>query len=304
MPLLPSLLLTLASASAVSAHSWVSNINIDGKAYKGFNPVPGLPNDDVLAAWSTTATDQGYVNQTDYAHPDIICHRGAANGKGHAPVQAGGEIHIQWNGWPQNHKGPVMDYLAPCGESCASVDKTRLEFYKISQAGLVTPDIQAPLGLWASDQLIANNNSWVVAIPPDTMPGFYVLRTEIIALHNASYGDGAQNYPSCFNLEILGNGTKHQSGTLGEKLYKASEPGVQLNITTGVTHYDIPGPTLIPDATTAPLEHPVPTGSGTPVTGDEITVIATPNPPAPVRNATRLHARDIERRWFHQGQGF
>ncbi|KAK7943533.1 endo-1-4-beta-glucanase [Apiospora aurea] len=282
---------------------------------------PGTRTRPLLTAWSTTAEDQGYVNQTSYQSPDIICHRGGANGHGHAPVKAGGQIHVQWNGWPQNHRGPVLDYLADCGASgCETVDKTQLQFFKISQAGLVTPATKEKggsrvpsFGYWASDQLIANNNSWVVEIPPRIKPGFYVLRTEIIALHNASYSDGAQNYPQCFNLEIQGAGeTEVPAGTPGESLYRASDPGVQLNISTGLQNYPIPGPTLISDAVTASLSHPVPTASGTPVTVDELVrktsapghnVIATTTQTAAAINA-KGHPRDLGRRWYHQGQGF
>ncbi|KAK8069950.1 putative endoglucanase IV precursor [Apiospora phragmitis] len=313
--------LASAGASVVSAHSFVSNINIDGRSYQGFRPLPGYQNPALLTAWSTTAEDQGYVNQTSYEGPDIICHRGGANGHGHAPVKAGGQIHVQWNGWPQNHRGPVLDYLADCGESgCETVDKTQLKFFKISQAGLVTPASKqkdgsgAPsFGYWASDQLIANNNSWVVEIPPRIKPGFYVLRTEIIALHNASYSDGIQNYPQCFNLEIQGSeGTEVPAGTPGESLYRASDPGVRLNITTGVQNYPIPGPTLISDAVTASLSHPVPTASGTPITADDFAhkayaprdnVIASATKAA-VANDAKGHSRVMGRRWYHQGQGF
>ncbi|KAK8120824.1 endoglucanase [Apiospora kogelbergensis] len=317
------LLAALVSSAAVpfvSAHSFVTNINIEGRSYQGFRPMPGSQNPALLTAWSTTASDQGYVNQTSYQGPDIICHRGAANGHGHAPVKAGGQIHVQWNGWPQNHRGPVLDYLADCGKSgCETVDKTQLQFFKISQAGLVKPASkqrdysgEPSFGSWASDQLIANNNSWVVEIPPRIKPGFYVLRTEIIALHNATYSDGAQNYPQCFNIEIQGSGDEVPAGTPGESLYKASDPGVQLNITTGVQNYPIPGPTLISDAVTASLNHPVPTASGTPITVEEL-VRKTPAPRdggiamatgAAVANNAKRHPRHMDRRWYHQGQGY
>lgn len=311
-------ILVSVGSTWVSAHSFVSNINIDGRSYQGFRPLPGYQNPALLTAWSTTAEDQGYVNQTSYQSPDIICHRGGANGHGHAPVKAGGQIHVQWNGWPQNHRGPVLDYLADCGESgCEAVDKTQLKFFKISQAGLVTPATKEKgsalsFGYWASDQLIANNNSWIVEIPPRIKSGFYVLRTEIIALHNASYSDGAQNYPQCFNLEIQGSGAELPAGTPGENLYRASDPGIQLNITTGVQSYPIPGPTLIGDAVTASLSHPVPTASGTPITVDDLVrksptprynAIATPTEAA-IANGVRGRPRDVGRRWYHQGQGF
>ncbi|KAI1801347.1 glycoside hydrolase family 61 protein [Daldinia bambusicola] len=266
------LFVVLTGRFSVLAHSFVSNINIKGLSYDGFRPTE--PDTHPFAiGWSTTAFDQGYINQTGYQTEEIICHRGAKNAKGHAPVSAGGIVHIQWNGWPQSHKGPVLDYLASCGRSCETVDKDALRFFKINQVGLVDGS-KAP-GLWGSDQLIANNNSWMVEIPQRIQSGYYVLRTEIISLHNASREIGAQNYPQCINLQIIGDGAEAPLGTLGKELYDPDDPSMRLDI-YGVSTYNIPGPTLISDAQTVTLSHPLPTGSGTPLTEFATSVVPTP----------------------------
>jgi cellulase len=132
--------------------------------------------------------------------------------------------------------------MASCNGDCTTVDKTTLSFFKIDEAGLIT-DTTSP-GTWASDQLIANNNSWSITIPSTIASGNYVLRHEIIALHSAGSTDGAQNYPQCINLEVTGGGSDVPAGTLGESLYTETDPGILVNIyTTGLT-YTIPGPTL------------------------------------------------------------
>jgi hypothetical protein len=92
--------------------------------------------------------------------------------------------------------------------------------------------------------LIANNNSWAVTIPSTIASGPYVLRHEIIALHGAENSDGAQNYPQCINIEVTGGGSDVPSGTLGEALYKETEPGILVNIYTTGLKYTIPGPAL------------------------------------------------------------
>ncbi|KAI1644615.1 glycoside hydrolase family 61 protein [Daldinia loculata] len=260
---------------SVLAHSFVSNININRLSYDGFRPTE--PDDHPFAiGWSTTAFDQGYVNQTGYRTEEIICHRGAKNAKNHAPVSAGDIVHIQWNGWPESHKGPVLDYLASCGNSCETVDKDALRFFKINQVGLI--DGSKALGLWGSDQLIANNNSWMVEIPRQIQPGFYILRTEIISLHNASHEIGAQNYPQCINLQITSDGTELPSGILGEELYDPDDPSMHLDIYDGVSTYRIPGPTLISGIETVTLSHPLPTGSGIPFTGFTTSAVPIPTP--------------------------
>ncbi|KAI1407734.1 lytic polysaccharide monooxygenase [Hypoxylon sp. FL1857] len=270
-----ALVAILAGGFSVSAHSFVTNINIDGLSYDGFRPTEPDAH-PIVIGWSTTAFDQGYVNQTGYRTDEIICHRGSKNAKGHAPVPAGGIVHLQWNGWPESHKGPVMDYLASCDGSCETVDKGTLRFFKIDQVGLV--DGSKPPGLWGSDQLIANNNSWMVEIPRQIQPGFYVLRTEIIALHNASNEIGAQNYPQCINLQITGNGTDLPSGVLGKELYDPNDLSMHLDIYKGVSTYKIPGPAPIAGAETVTLSHPLPTGSGTPLTGTATAFVSIPTP--------------------------
>ncbi|KAI0103904.1 lytic polysaccharide monooxygenase [Nemania sp. FL0031] len=288
-------LLALAyGASLGIAHSYVSNINVDRLMYDGFHPpTPDL--NPLAIGWYTAAFDQGYVNQTGFTTEEIICHRGSRNANAHALIQAGDRIHVQWNGWPISHKGPVMDYLASCGENqpCEKVDKNDLRFFKISELGLLdgANTTFGPGGLWATDLLIVNNNSWIVEIPPQIKPGFYVLRTEIIALHNASNAIGSQNYPQCLNIRIAGSGTVLPSGTLGRELYDPDEPSVHLDIYNGtLSTYRIPGPTVVSGVkagTIPPLSHPLPTGPGatyvgtatTPVNAQATrTAIQTPSP--------------------------
>jgi hypothetical protein len=106
-------------------------------------------------------------------------------------------------------------------------------------------------GSWASDTLIANNNSWTVTIPSDIAPGNYVLRHEIIALHSAGTVDGAQNYPQCVNLEVTGSGTATPAGVLGTALYTETDPGIEINIYQSLSTYVVPGPTLYSGAISA-----------------------------------------------------
>lgn len=114
-----------------------------------------------------------------YGHSDIICHLDATNAKGHAVVAAGDRVFLQWTApWPESHHGPVIDYLASCGSGgCETVDKTKLEFFKIDGVGLV--DGSNVPGFWGDDQLIAQGSSWMVEIPSTIAPGHYVLRHEL-----------------------------------------------------------------------------------------------------------------------------
>ena len=235
----------ILAVSQVAAHGTVSGITANGVYYPGYsaslsyqNPMPAV------VGWSTGTADQdnGFVPPTSYAAADIICHKNATNAPISATVKAGSEVTLNWTPWPSSHHGPVIDYLASCDGDCKTVDKTMLEFFKIDGVGLI--DDSAVPGSWASDKLIANNNSWTVTIPASIKPGGYILRHEIIALHSAGTANGAQNYPQCISLQVTGSGTDVPKGTLGTALYKESDPGILVNIYAAISDYVVPGPAL------------------------------------------------------------
>lgn len=241
----------IAFASKVAAHGTVTGIVADGVYYKGYNP--SMQYDSVapiVVGWSIPEDlGNGFIAPDAYNNSDIICHLNATNAQGSATVKAGGTVELQWTAWPSSHHGPVLDYLAKCDGNCTTVDKNTLEFFKIDGVGLIN-ETSLP-GSWASDDLIANNNSWTVTIPSSIAPGSYVLRHEIIALHSAGSIDGAQNYPQCVNLEVTGSGTDTPSGELATAFYKETDPGIEINIYQTLTTYDIPGPTLYSGAASA-----------------------------------------------------
>lgn len=251
----------LGVITSVAAHGTVSGIVADGilyfpisqprkstntPSYQGYNPsyqyLSPLP---IIPAWSTpTDLDNGFVAPTSYTDPDIICHKSATNAQIAAPVRAGGKVEFQWTPWPTSHKGPMIDYLANCNGPCETVDKTTLKWFKIDALGLINPT-QMTDGYWASDVMIANNNSWTVTIPPIIAQGNYVVRHETIALHAAGSVGGAQNYPFCFNLAVTSSGSDNPAGTLGEALYKETDPGIVYDIyQSTLASYTIPGPLL------------------------------------------------------------
>lgn len=272
----PSSCILLAAASIFSsatAHSHINYLLVNGVSYAGFIPRQGAVNPSDVVGWSTTVTDDGFVPPSNYTTPDIICHRNGKPPRAHVPVSPGDTIHFQWNGWPLSHDGPVQTYLAPCDASttnasdgCASVDKTKLKFSKIDDSSPVfLNESGGPPGFWATEVLIANNNSWLVEVPTTGLsPGPYVLRHEIIALHYANRTDGAQNYPQCFNIWVTdsaANSTRPatrgesevQVGMLATEMYHADDPGIDMNIYRTLTTYDIPGPTLASNAKPIPV---------------------------------------------------
>ncbi|RAH65479.1 uncharacterized protein BO66DRAFT_395430 [Aspergillus aculeatinus CBS 121060] len=268
-----SLLTALLSATRVAGHGHVTNVVVNGVYYEGFDigSFPYESDPPKVAAWTTPNTGNGFISPSDYGSDDIICHQNATNAQAHIVVAAGDKINLQWTAWPDSHHGPVLDYLARCDGECETVDKTTLEFFKIDGVGLIS-DTEVP-GTWGDDQLIANNNSWLVEIPPTIAPGNYVLRHELIALHSAGTEDGAQNYPQCFNLQVTGSGTDKPAGTLGTKLYTEDEAGIVVNIYASLSSYAVPGPTQYSGAVSVSQSTSAITSTGTAVVGSGSAVV-------------------------------
>lgn len=295
--------------TTVAAHSHIDYVTVNGLVYPGYIPRLGLDNPPETVGWAQTALDDGFVPPSNYTSPDIICHRNGSPARAHVPVSPGDTIHMQWNGWPASHVGPILSYLAPCdasntngsGDGCASVDKTKLEFTKIDDSSPVFfNESGGPPGLWATNTLIASNNSWLVGLPATLSPGAYVLRHELIALHYANRTDGAQNYPQCINLWVTAAGAggqgpavrplrrrrtagnalgRREEGHLATEMYHADDPGIKIDIYRNLTTYKIPGPTLASDAEPVPVasqSNMVSRAAGTPVLVSGTTAVPFP----------------------------
>jgi hypothetical protein len=228
-----TLVALLAAVSSVAAHGHISQVIVGGTVYPG--AVPGT-NNAASVGWYANNLDNGFVEPNSASSPDIACHKSARAATAFAKVTAGQSIKLQWNTWPDSHKGPVIDYLAPFNTNAGS-----LSFAKIAQKGLISGSNP---GNWAADELVRNGNSWTVTIPSNTAPGQYVLRHEIIALHSAGNANGAQFYPQCINIEVTSGGSVRPSGQPATSFYRANDPGVLFNLYQSFSSYPIPGPAL------------------------------------------------------------
>lgn len=308
MTSLPSYFLAAALLlTTAAAHSHIDYVTVNGLMYPGFIPRLGANNPAETVGWSETALDDGFVPPSNYTSPDIICHKDGSPPRAHVPVSPGDVIHMQWNGWPASHVGPILSYLAPCdstntnnSDGCASVDKTKLEFTKIDDAAPVFfNESGGPPGFWSTNTLIASNNSWLVGLPTTLSPGAYVLRHELIALHYANRTDGAQNYPQCINLWVTAAGAgkgaavrsprnrgtvgnalnRREKGRLATEMYHADDPGIKIDIYKNLTAYQIPGPTLASDAKPVPVasqSNMLARAAGTPVLVSGATAVPFP----------------------------
>ncbi|KAH7371017.1 glycoside hydrolase [Pyrenochaeta sp. MPI-SDFR-AT-0127] len=227
-----------------SAHGFVKGVNIRGTFTAGSDPVwfyhPASTRPQT-SGWDSLNQDNGFVEPASVGSTDINCHKSATAGRLYVNANAGDTIEFVWNTWPESHKGPIINYIAPCNGDCTTLTPGSLRWSKISQSSIVSA------GTWVTDNMIKNNFKVSTVLPARLAPGNYVIRHEIIALHGGQSDNGAQLYPQCLNLKVGGSGTVAPSGGVpGTSLYTRNMPGIIFNLYTSPapTTYTYPGPAL------------------------------------------------------------
>lgn len=104
---------------------------------------------------------------------------------------------------------------------------------------------------WGTNDLNSCCGRMDVKIPADIPDGDYLLRAEVVALHVAGQSGGAQLYMTCYQITVSGGGGKLPSSTVKfPGAYKASDPGILINIHSTVSTYVAPGPAVIDGGST------------------------------------------------------
>lgn len=247
--------LALLCVQSAYAHTYLSAIFLNNQKLSEGDCVRAHPQSNKeYPLTSVTAADMTCGWLPEAAKP--------ANRK--CPIAAGSTVGIQWLHNNVNsvdiieatHKGPVIFYLAKSESGSGNV------WFKIFEDGYTPSN-----GQWGVDRLIANNGRIDVTIPIDIAPGNYLLRGEVLALHNAYDVGGIQPYVGCVELSISGSGSATPQGVAFPGAYTPTGPGMLLNIYQAYNSYTIPGPALYkagsvvtptstPSATKAPTNAP------------------------------------------------
>lgn len=267
-------------AQSAYAHTYLSSVVIGGKALTEgdcVRPHPATTYDNPISLVSSPDMTCGFLPQAAEA----------ANRK--CPIAAGATISIQWHHnnnlstddiLDPSHKGPILVYLANSDTGSGNV------WFKIFEDGWT-----ASTNTWATDRMIAAKGLTTVTIPSDIAPGNYLLRAEVLALHNAYNLDGVQPYVGCVELTISGSGSSKPAGVAFPGAYLDTDPGILINIYNGLTSYTIPGPALYGSGATSSSGVSVSTsGSSSSSSSGSATSSApatqAPSTPAPATSAT------------------
>ncbi|KAK3689888.1 glycosyl hydrolase family 61-domain-containing protein [Podospora appendiculata] len=226
----------LAAASAASAHTIFVQLSAGGTT----NPVSyGI----------RTPTYDGPI--TDVTSNDLACNGGPNPTTPSAniiTVTAGSTVKAVWRHTltsgaddiiDASHKGPTLAYLKKVDNALTDTGIGG-GWFKIQESGYSN-------GKWAVDTVIANGGLQYIDIPACLPNGQYLLRAEMIALHAAGSTAGAQLYMECAQINVVGgSGTASPSTYSIPGIYKATDPGILINIysMTTTSSYTIPGPAL------------------------------------------------------------
>ncbi|RPA86378.1 hypothetical protein BJ508DRAFT_204354 [Ascobolus immersus RN42] len=244
-----STLLTIAISgfAAVEAHTIFQKVSVNGVDQGQLKGVRAPDSDYPIE----NVNDSQFACNKDIRHKDNTI----------INVPAGARVGAWWGhviGGKQSpndpdhpiaasHKGPIIVYLAKV-DNAATTGTTGLKWFKISEEGLNTST-----GKWAVDNMIANDGWNYFTMPTCIAPGNYLMRVELIALHNAYSANGAQFYMECAQINVTGTGTNTGSNTVSfPGAYQSNHPGIQISIygTAGVPNnggkaYQIPGPPVL-----------------------------------------------------------
>ncbi|KAH8093100.1 glycoside hydrolase family 61 protein [Cristinia sonorae] len=223
----------------------------------------------------------------DLTSPDMTCNVNNRVVPASVSVDTGDLFTFEWyhdvtslnpSVEPSSHHGPISVFIAPAESNGAGPVWVKLfeDAYDI------------PSATWAVDRLITARGQHSIVIP-EVASGSYLLRTEIIALHEADslYSQnpirGAQLYMSCVQVQI--NSTNPEAATLPAGIafpgaYTDTTPGIHFNI------YDQDAATYVAPPPDAWVE----------ANGGSIAQIGVAPPPPPV--ATPESRRRSPRSWL------
>ncbi|OBT55711.1 hypothetical protein VE04_04107 [Pseudogymnoascus sp. 24MN13] len=191
---------------------------------------------------------------TDVTSNDMRCN-GRSGVSGKCSVVAGQTVTVEMH--QQNgdrscgteaiggaHWGPVNVYMSKVADASTADGSTgwfkvHADSWAKNPAGNSADD-----DWWGTRDLNNCCGRMNVKIPSDIAAGDYLLRAEVIALHVAGSTGGAQLYMSCYQLVVSGGGSASPATVNFPGAYKATDPGILINIHAAISSYVNPGPAV------------------------------------------------------------
>lgn len=190
-----SVALSMAMLGMASGHIIMQSVGVNGKDYEqGYGIYMPSDNQFISDVTSDSMACNGSPVSGFKSSSEVI------------PVKAGDTVTGNWlhtltstgaDGSADNkvidssHKGPVMAYMKKVDDATQNPSAGPGDgWFKIAEAGLISPK------QWAVDALIEAGGVQTITIPSCIEDGDYLLRFELLALHDGNKPNGAQFYVS------------------------------------------------------------------------------------------------------------
>ncbi|OIW35682.1 hypothetical protein CONLIGDRAFT_609141 [Coniochaeta ligniaria NRRL 30616] len=248
-----------STSLAALAALWVGNVNAHATFQdlwvNGVDMITCSTNISLLYGAQCARLPLSNNPVTSVASNDVRCNAGTSPVGKKCAVAAGSTVTVEMHQQPNDrscsseaiggaHYGPVLAYMSKVSDATTADGSSG--WFKVFQdtwaknsAGASGDD-----DYWGTKDLNTCCGKMNVKIPSDLAPGDYLLRAEAIALHTASSSGGAQFYMTCFQLSVTGSGAASPATVSFPGAYKASDPGILVNIHAAMSTYVAPGPAV------------------------------------------------------------
>ncbi|KAL6154764.1 hypothetical protein ACJQWK_01139 [Exserohilum turcicum] len=261
--------------ATVSAHGAVDKYIVGDTSYAGWLPYNSAAGQKSIQR-QYPSFDPLYIK--DLSTVNIRCNNAGVLGTGlTGTIAAGATLKTHWAQWTHRPTSFLV-YMAKCPGSCNSWDGSGKVWFKIYEQGLISGTENA--GIWAGDAILDTLYA-TVTIPATLVAGEYLIRHELIAVHQAN---NPQFYPECAQFTVTGSGTASPPSSVLVSFpgaYSASDPGIDFNIDSPAaktaTSYPVPGPPVWDGASGGTAPQPQPSATVAPTT---MMTSATPVPSA------------------------
>lgn len=136
------------------------------------------------------------------------------------PANAGSTLTFEYRTWPDgshpgssidwSHKGPCEVYMKKVDSAIADNNAAGGGWFRI-----FAEDYDSSAGKWCTEKLLDNNGHFSVSIPNDIEGGYYLVRPELLALHNSNKSPpDPQFYVGCAQIFLKSNGAATPKDTV------------------------------------------------------------------------------------------
>ncbi|PWW79974.1 Lytic polysaccharide monooxygenase [Tuber magnatum] len=218
-------------ASSAAAHQLISSISVSGRSFGDGTCLRVPPNTNPLVS---------------LADRSIVCNVGGDRAVGRiCDVDAGQEVTFTWRTWPdgsrnepiaESHQGPCAVYMKRVNSFNDAIEGGG--WFKIWHEGYGN-------GMFCAERLRRNGGIMTARVPRDLAGGEYLIRGEMLALHQAQDIGGAQWYVTCGQLHVYSTGGDARPSTVSIPGHTTpDDPGVHYNMWAQSISlpYRIPGP--------------------------------------------------------------